>query len=144
MKTIADFDLTQASQIYGIANTPLFLIRKLQSDATIKELADSLPGPDIVTAIGAAISKRPANPVEAVLPYALLVALWFKPQIDDLQQAAKFSAPGFSWFQFIANVLMEKFSPVQQQKIQVPSLMPGPRPTSITSSASTSRIILAP
>lgn len=140
MKTIADFDLTPASQIYGIANTPLFLIRKLQVDPAVRELSDSIPGEQIVRAIGAAVSREPENPTEAVLPYALLVALWFKPEVEHLEQAATVDAPAFSWFRFIASVLIETFSPIQRQVIQASSQLPA---MSVTSSASTSRIILA-
>ncbi len=142
MKTIADFDMTPASRIYGISNTPLFLIRKLQMDPTVKELSDSLSGEQIVEAIRVAVSKEPENPVEAVLPYALLVALWFKPKVEYLQQAATFGASAYSWFHFIAEVLIEKFSPIQRQMIQVPGQLSAAA-INITSSAPASRIILA-
>jgi len=136
-----DFDLTQASRIYSIANTPLFLVRKLQDDPSVRAISDACPGEQIVEMIRAIVAAEPANALEAVRPYAFLVALWFKPEIEHLQEAAKFKTPVYGWYEYIAGALRESFSPVQRQVIEVPGQLSAP-PVFAGSAPATSETIV--
>jgi len=135
--TVNDLDLTQASRAYGVANTPPFLVRKLQADPGIRALGETCKAEDILKALRSAVAVEPNNAVDAVRPYALLVALWFKPEIEHLKDAAKLSASPYRWFPYVAELLIQNFSPVQRQAIQVPGLLSGPS-VSLGSSAPTS------
>ena len=134
-----DFDLTQASRAYGVANTPPFLVRKLQADPVVRALGEKCEAEDILAALHASVATEPESAVDAVKPYALLVALWFKPEIDHLNEAAKISAPEWRWFSDIAQLLLLSFSPVHRQTVQVPGLLPSPS-VSVGSSASTTTV----
>jgi hypothetical protein len=115
-----DFDLTQPSLIFQLANTPLFLARKLHADPEVRAIADNCSTEEILAALKTSISAESTTAVEAVRPYVLLVALWFKPDIDGLQEAVGMSAPDLNWYTYIGNALMISFSPVQTQSIRTP------------------------
>ena len=138
-----DFDLTEASRIYAVANTPLFLVRKLQADPAVKAICDACAGQQIVEALRATIMVEPANSVEAVRPYAFLVALWFKPEVEHLQAAATFQTSIYNWYQYVAQVLVETFSPVQRQVIEVPGIVRTQSASAGSSTPTTGVIIFA-
>lgn len=137
-----DSTLKTAAQVYSVANTPLFLLRKLREDANIRSVSDEFTGADIVDLLRQALREEPKSPLEAVRPYALLVALSFKPSCEFLQEAARLPAPFADWFPYIAEVLAETFSPVQSQQLQAPTHLPAP-PVSVESSAPVIRHTLA-
>lgn len=117
---INDLDLTQASRIYGISNTPLFLVRKLQQDPSIQVISEKYSGAEIVDALRQFTQREPQNSVEAVVPYALLVALFFKPNVKHLQEASKIEAAAYSWYHYISEALLLNYSPTAQNIVQVP------------------------
>jgi len=138
---VNDLNLTQASRVYGIANTPPFLVRKLQADPEIRALGESCKPEDILAALRTAVAAEPNSAIEAVRPYALLVSLWFKPEVEHLKEAANISAPAYRWFSYIAQLLIQSFSPVQSGRIDVPGLLSAP-PVSVSSSAPTTTILI--
>ncbi len=129
-----NLDLTDAALTYAVSNTPLFLVRKLQSDPAVHALAEECSGEEIVEAIRAAVSHEPADPQEAVRPYAYLVALWYKPSQEYLSEARTVQAPDYPWFPYIVSALQQTFSPIQKQLIDVPSYF-SPPSVSVTSPA---------
>jgi hypothetical protein len=131
-----DFELTQASHIYGIANTPPFLVRKLQADTAVRAIGEDCPTDKILEELRASVVSEPESPMDAVRPYALLVALWFKPGIEHLKEAAQIQAPAYRWFSDIAELLIQTFSPVQRRTIIVPGQLSA-RTVSLGSPAST-------
>jgi hypothetical protein len=137
--TVNDFDLTEAIRILGIANTPLFLVRKLQADPVVREISEVCSSEDILAALRNSTGNEPASAEEEVLPYVLLVALWFKPEISGLEQAAGLSAETLNWYTYIADALLSSFSLVSVQSVQAPPL----GPTVIAqSNAATSTLII--
>jgi hypothetical protein len=114
-----DVDLSQARYVYGIANTPLFLVRKLQDDPAIRRLGAECSGEQLVDALRLIAAREPASAAEAVRPYAFLVALWFNPKMEYLKEASNIQTPFFKWYGYIAQVLLETFSFVQSQSIEV-------------------------
>lgn len=143
MKNPNDWGFAEAAQVYGIANTPLFLLRKLQADAEVRAIGEECSGELILDALRAAIAIDPETPIEAVRPYALLVALWFKPTLEHLREAARFSPKDgpWRWFDYLAAALIETFSPVESQIIRVPASIGAPAPR-IQSATPASRIIV--
>ena len=123
---VNELDLRQAARAYGVANTPPFLVRKLQDDPAIRELGTTGSPEEILRALRSAASAEPTNAVEAARPYALLVALWFAPKIDNLQEAQKIAATAYRWYDYVVQLLIETFSPVQRETMQVPGLLSAP------------------
>jgi hypothetical protein len=120
------FDLTDASRVYAVSNTPLFLVRKLQADPVVRAIADTLSGEEIVQALRAAVATEPQDVEAAVLPYVYIVALWYKPEMEHLLEAAATPAPHQSWFPYIASALIQTFSPVLKQLMSVPGQLDSP------------------
>jgi len=121
-----ELNLIQASKVYAVANTPLFVVRKLQEDPSVQTLGRESSGEDILRFLEVVTRARPENPVEAVTPYALLVALWFKPEARYLHDAARIPAPFHPWYSYIADALISTFSPIKHQAITVPGQLSNP------------------
>lgn len=136
-----DFDLTQAGQSYAVANTPLFLMRKLQFDPEVRAIGDTRSAQEILEALTQAINAVPTSPAEAVRPYAFLVALSQQSEIEPLHQAGSLAAPLYDWFGYIAGILIETFSPVQSEIIQLPGQLAAP-PVSVKTTTPANRIEL--
>ncbi len=76
--TVADFDLTTAESIFAVSNTPLYLFRKLRSDAAPRAISRSMTVEEIIGDIEAALKVKPDHLRKAVEPYVLLIALQMK------------------------------------------------------------------
>ena len=140
---VNEINLKRATQIHAIANTPLFLVRKLQADPAVRQAADSISGEEIVQALRTAVTREPVSAEDAVRPYVLLVALWFSPKIAHLQEAAKLETSIYSWYSYIAEALLTSFSAVQQQIIKVPAQVSPPTVCS-SSPDPVNRILIVP
>ncbi len=125
MMPIKDADLTQAAQAYAVANTPLFLIRKLNEDASVNQMS-SLPGNELFHALELAIGQRPESLIDYVRPYAYLVALSKQPQVSYLRDVTKISKINdWDWLSYIAEVLLQTYAPttfIKTQPMVKPSL----------------------
>lgn len=135
-------DLAQASQVYAVANTPLFLVRKLQADPSIRSVADTFSGEEIVEGLRSILDAEPTTTNEAVRPYALLIALWFKPEIEHLQMAAGLQSEIYSWYEYIARALLSTFSPVKGGLIEVPTQFTAPSASNESTAPVERRILL--
>jgi hypothetical protein len=139
---LIEFDFAPAGKIYGIANTPLFLIRKLQVEPTARAIGDACAGSEIVEALRSMVNTEPANAAEAVRPYVLLLALWYKPEVDYLLEAAKLQTTIYGWYSYVAEVLRATFSSVQGQVIEVSGQLLSPTVSIESSSPSASRCVI--
>jgi hypothetical protein len=140
----AEINLTQAAKVYGVANTPHFLIRKLQDDPAVRAISAIYSGPEIVEALRSMVAAEPSDAVEEVRPYAFLVALWFKPEVDHLQEAARLETAIYGWYSYIAEVLTASFSPVHDQVIEVPGQLSSSTASIESSSPTASQYIIVP
>ena len=111
--TVTDFDISNSTRAYAVANTPLYLLRMLKEDPVVREIALKLPLDQILNELKAIVDKPESTSEEGVLPYLLLTALSFLPQAEGLQRAATFSAPQFNWYIPILNELSRAFNPIQ-------------------------------
>jgi hypothetical protein len=117
MKSTNEIDLTEATQAFAVANTPLFLVRKLRADEAVRSLARELGEQELLEGLRLSIAEQPRDLTSAVRPYALLVALSLKLQADGIKKAAEISAPNWEWFDYISNYLSTSFHPVQSTRI---------------------------
>lgn len=142
MKKLTDIDLTGATQSFGLANTPFFLLRKLKGDPAVTEIGTGFSEDEILKALRTALDGDPTEPSNAVRPYAYLVALWQKPRPDSLRTAVTLRADKWGWYRQIALALLETYSPISTQilspaRVNVPSAMP-------TSGVPANKIIFEP
>jgi hypothetical protein len=116
-----DANLNVAAGALVVANTPLYLIRKLRSDASVQGLSREFNGQALRDALRLTASTRPVDHVSAVKPYAFLVALAMKPSGDELRDSMNIVAhPAYEWFDFIRRALVENTSGINLVNIIVP------------------------
>src|SRR5215469_15030995 len=119
MSGLKDIDLKQAEQTLAVSNTPLFLLRRLRADLSVQGIATTFSSDDILRELKRLLSKKPASLSDAARPYAYLVALSFLNSASFLQQAAQLKAKYHGWFPYLAQVLIETFTPTSVQPIQI-------------------------
>lgn len=115
-----DFDLSQASESYLLANTPLFLIRKLQTDPIVQDISRSFSSKDILDALKISLRRYPSSIEEAVWPYLLVTALFLNGNTSDLQEAAGLTATNSKWYNYVAATLLARSSPLSHTTVDVP------------------------
>ena len=108
MSTIDQHPFALAQQAFAVANTPMFLIRKLRVDPEVHEIARLFDGEVILSQLEAALGNAPKSLRESVLPYVLLVSLSFKNDVSFLK-ATEGIARGYEddWFDYARQVLLQ-------------------------------------
>ena len=115
-------DLSQAASDFAVANTPLFLLRKLRVNPVVAEIAQLANGNTILNALHTLLTRRPRSLRGAVKPYVLLVALSMKADTSHLQRASKFKSPHHDWYAYLCQVLLNAARPTAVSTIQLPSV----------------------
>src|SRR5215831_14434030 len=102
-------DLAGAEAVYAVSNVPLFLLRRLQSDAAAREISSSLSANQILEELKSSLDVKPRTLREAVEPYVLLVALAQKRDPNAMREATKINALYHDWFAYLSNVLVQAY-----------------------------------
>lgn len=113
-----DFDQTVNSLI--LANTPLFLVRKLTRDSAVRRLLDEAGPEKILEQLRKATKTEPKDILEKAIIYAHLVALSLTDDVTYLQQASELSASHLEWFNFIAKELLARYRPTTFSVLTTP------------------------
>src|SRR5436190_13534617 len=100
MKTTRDIDLSGAEAAFAVANTPLFLLRKLRADVAAMDIARLNSGKSILADLRRALQGKPVGFAESVLPYVLILALSYKTDFRLLRTAAKQRAARYPWYSY--------------------------------------------
>jgi hypothetical protein len=104
---LARLDLSRAASDLLVANSPMFLLRKLATDAAVQTLAKETPTPVLLKALAQGLQRKPRSPRSSVLPYAILVALSQKGDFSALTEARKRRAPFHRWYSYLAAMLAQ-------------------------------------
>jgi hypothetical protein len=132
MNMPAWIDTSNAEATFVIANTPNFLVRKFKQESAALALSKSLSGQQLLEHYRAAVSAEPKNLRELVMPYLILSAMYLKPSIPELRDAAVFPAlPNYKWLATFRQILEDTFSPIEISKFQLPDFV---APVATTSS----------
>jgi hypothetical protein len=143
MKQINEIDLTGPSLALTVANTPLFLVRKLRNDPAIRLISEGFSEDQILDALNGLSNTDPSEPINAVRPYVYLTALWMKSRSDALRKAATLNMSRWRWYSYISLVLLDTYSPITTQTLPTTHTAAADRSATLTSSVPASRIILA-
>jgi hypothetical protein len=120
MKSFTEADLSEACSAFAVANTPLFLLRKLRKDPTVLDISRSFRGEQILEEFKKAVLQEPKNLEETVRPYVYLVALANEPSDEYLREVAKIESSNWDWLGYMIQVLLETYTPTAQEDIWVP------------------------
>lgn len=104
-----------------VANTPLFLLRKLRTNQTVAEIAQFSRGSLVLSALKEALKQEPKTLRKTVLPYVYLVALSMMPESSFLQSAAKFKSPHHDWYSYLVEALIQSYRPATIKTIEIPT-----------------------
>lgn len=121
MSDLANFSLGQAAEAFSVANTPLFLLRKLREDSEVRDIGLSVSAEEILREIETSLSSEVKNLRDEVTPYVCVVALSRKNTDSYLKVAAE--SPHLhrrDWLKYILQVLTQTYSPTSTQNIFVP------------------------
>jgi hypothetical protein len=122
-----EIDLSETGNTYLIANTPLFLANRLQADSSVEALSRFCSSEDLYAGVLQALEKIPESPVDAVRPFAYLIALRRKDSPEIFSKAAALSSVHHPWYKTVARALEATFIPHVNESIWVGA----PRPTII-------------
>lgn len=127
MTSLDNISLERAEASFAVANTPLFLLRRLQSDSAVQDITNSgIGGSTILRALKKAIRLKPRTLHDAVRPYVYLVALSQNRDVSYLEEASRLDAQHFDWFGYIASVLMETYRPTSVETVYVQGQIAAP------------------
>jgi len=112
MNSFAEANLREASQMYAVANTPLFLARRLQEDPVVQEIANSFRGDQILEEFRNAIAHPPESLLDYTRPYVYLVALSKLPDSEYLRAANIGGTEKWRWVPYLKEVLLQTYIPL--------------------------------
>ena len=124
MTTLATTTFEAAEEAYVLANTPLFLLRKLKHDPRVVALAHSESPEQLFDALTTAVTQTPVTLADKLRPFILLIALGIKGELSRLTQALNLTAPAKpEWFNYICRVLIETSLPTTRTTLKTPEIM---------------------
>jgi predicted nucleic acid-binding protein len=103
-----------------VANTPLFLLKKLRQDSSVIALSKRHSASEILAALQITL-RRSDLPRNSVQPHILLVALSLKKDRKFLNLALSLEASQFRWYKDIATALLQKMVAETNSTITVPN-----------------------
>ena len=118
IRELSQANLCRAASDFSVANSPLFLLRKLRDDPVVMEIGRRASANALLTALRRATKHRPKKIVNAVRPYAYLVAIAQKRDPKLLHDARQIAAPHHPWFEYLATVLLN--GPTSTTILEVP------------------------
>lgn len=116
-------DLSTAAVSLGLANSPVYLLRRLETDPSVQKLSDKYSESEIFREMKRVLSKKkPSSLEETVWPYVALVALANKKSTQYLDQAASLPADHFQWFAYLAQFLKQSLAHSSTVNISSPAI----------------------
>ena len=124
-----DIDLTEAGNIYLIANTPLFLMRRLQEDPAPDLLSRNFTSEEVLVDLRRVLEESPEDPVQAVRPFVYLLALRNQAlrggsSADIFFVAARLTSHFHPWYATVARTLETTFVPQVNETVWVSKATP--------------------
>lgn len=139
LPTTMQFDTAEAA--YMVANTPLYLARRLQADEAVRALNLVWSADQIAAEYRASVSRAPQTLRELVTPYVCLAALSLRDDITALKEQTSASPlTAYRWLEQIRQIFIETYRPVTRQAFKVPR--PGHPNLTSYSSAPLTRVVV--
>jgi hypothetical protein len=137
VRNLRALDLKQAASDFVVANSPLFLLRKLRANPVTTDIARGASPSVVLNALENSLKRRPRTRRSAIKAYVYLVALSMMPNTSHLKKAAALAAPHHEWFEYLAGVLLKTQTSTSVATIQMPvatkieMVSSGPSPSAI-------------
>jgi hypothetical protein len=119
MTVLPHIMLDAAEGFVAVANTPIFLARRLREDSAVKT-AHQIHGANAIFAALESISKKkPATLADVAEAYLYLVALSFDNELSWLRRARAISNPYIKWYGSVADYLLTLVTPTITTNMQL-------------------------
>ena len=113
-------DFSELQNIFTVANTPVYMYRKLRQSRAVAEIVNSYSEQEIFEALSDACNKTPHSLRELTIVYSLLTALSFFPHQNI--ELDKLNVLGVKWFSELRKLVMnEPNRPILHETITVPT-----------------------
>jgi hypothetical protein len=122
VRALRGVDLSGAQSVLAVANSPLFILRKLREDPTTAKIAGAASGHAIFNLLKTSLRRNPRTLRSAVAPYVYVVALSMQRDIKYLRQASRIHAPYPRWFKIVCAALLDSYQAATVQTVTVPGV----------------------
>ena len=139
VRALRSVDLSSAQSALMVANSPLFLLRKLRVDQSVTLIAREARGETVLNELKASLARNPRKMRTAVAPYVYLVALSMLPDIKYLRQSARIATPYHPWFSYLNEVLLQTYKATNLETVT----LPGKRSDGSAGSSSSNSLTIA-
>jgi len=130
MSALSQISFSEAEHTFAVANTPLYLIRKLRQDPTVYEVSKRFSGEEILGELKHVLMVEPSSLADYVRPFVYLVALWHMPDDKYLKMSPQIAnASERDWYKYVKRVLIETYSPTIDLRVQLPSRVSSSMPS---------------
>jgi len=116
---MTQIDTQTAEAALAVANTPLFLLRKLRADPIVASLARDRNAEELLSSLREISQKEPQTLQDLVLAYVYLVSLSLKENLSNLHAAAAIPIQA-EWYRYIANYLAQSAEPTVRVNLTFP------------------------
>jgi hypothetical protein len=111
MTTLDPIDLREAEKSVAVANTPIFLARRLRENPALQRALKLHGAEKIFGALGIISVRKPSDLKQATEVYFYLVALSLDNDASWLHRARALPSPYIKWFGEIADYLISTTKP---------------------------------
>ena len=127
MTVLEPLDMRDAEKTVALANTPIFLARRLRENPAVRRALTLHGAQNIFQALEEICGRTPETLADATEVYFYLVALSYDVDLSFLRRANTLIAPNIKWYKDVAIYLVSKIAPVISLSVTVPA-----RPTLMT------------
>jgi hypothetical protein len=108
-----NLDLSGPESSYVVANTPMYLIRKIRNDDSVALVSRSLSPDQILDAYKEAVQQEPKTLRDFVVPHVCLVALSRSKTVEQLRASTRIKHRlEYKWLDFVQRYLLDTYQSV--------------------------------
>lgn len=123
MTALDPIDLRDAMMSVAVANTPIFLARRLHENPALQRAHLLHGSTKIFTALESISKREPEDLNQATEVYFYLVALSLDTDLSRLRRAQSLIVPHIKWFKEIADYLTSTAKATAITSLQAPSII---------------------
>jgi hypothetical protein len=143
MTVLSPLSTSDAELVLAVANTHVFLARRLKENVEAQRLARTYTPQQILGALRDVVSRTPTSVSEVAEPFIYLAALCHVDDLRYLREVATIDAPHLKWFKESAQLLVEMTTPVNTISATFKPRIGG-KTQSKSSNVSTSAVAIQP
>jgi hypothetical protein len=117
MIDLSGINFSGAESTLLVANTPMFIIRKLRADSAVITLARTFEADALAETLRERLTTPPQTPRDRAIPYALMVALSLKNKRAMIKDLLPNLGEHYPWLRAVGESLFSSLSPVTTNEL---------------------------